>query len=364
MKIPRRLSLVTQVVEAIDSGTRAGTWIERLPPERELAVALQVSRPTLRKALAMLERQGRIEKGGRLGPKITANFKSAGEPSHLRNVGVLILSSGRELAVTPAIARSLLKIQQCLHDAGYEMALHFQQARQNEKSLSKIAELVRKNPSVCWLLMRANAEVQEWFRGQKIPAAVVGSTSEAVGMPAFDIDYRAVCRHAGQLFWRRGHRQIAMIVPVSNLIGDQLSERGFLEGLSQMEHPDKRIQILRYEGDIESVKRILDKALAQASPPTAILITRATSTLTALGHLHAHGYKVPRDISIISRDHEEFLLHVVPVPAHYVVDWQSYGGQIAKCLLGLAEQSGFPTHGKIIFPFLEEGGTISSPPDR
>lgn len=342
------------------AGIRVGTWKARLPPERELALTLQISRPTLRSALSALERQGKLEKGGRLGRKIIARNKANRDPQQ-RNIGVLILYRTEEMIITSSIALHLLKIQQDLHNAGYEMDIHFQQARPSGGTSRKITELVKRNPSACWLLVGAAAHIQKWFRDAKIPAAIVGSTEKELGMPAFDIDYRAVCRHAGQLLWRRGHRRIALIAPVSNLIGDTMSEEGFLEGLAQMECPNVQAQILRHDTSVESIKRTLDKAMAQAQPPTALLMTRARAVLTALGHLQACGYRIPKDISILSRDHEDFFSNAVPAPTHYVIDWQAYGSQIAKCLLRLAETRELTLQGKLVLPPLNEGETVAPP---
>jgi DNA-binding LacI/PurR family transcriptional regulator len=360
MKIPKRISLITQAAETIDAEMRLGGLAGRLPPERELALNLQVSRPTLRAALAVLEQQGKIKKGGRLGHLIVANHKSVPMPSNSRSIGILYC--GNEWALSPAIARYLLKIQQCLHNAGYEMDAHFQRVEKNTKSFSKITELVEKHLSSCWLLIGGNANVQNWFKDKKIPVAVIGSTSEALGLPNFDVDYRATCRHAGQLLWRRGHRRISMIAPASDLRGDKMSELGFLEGLSQVKHSKGSIQILRYAGDVESIKRILDKAMSGEKQPTALLITRPTAVLTALGYLQGNGFKVPQDVSIISRDHEEFLSHLTPLPARYVVDWLFYGARVAKCLLHLAESGVCKVNGKMIFPTFDEGGTLASMP--
>ena len=49
---PRFTSLSTQVADALREKINAQTWTEWLPSERALAETLQVSRKTLRKALA------------------------------------------------------------------------------------------------------------------------------------------------------------------------------------------------------------------------------------------------------------------------------------------------------------------------
>ena len=47
-----------QTLEVVREGIAAGLWKNQLPGERELSRRLQVSRPTLRTALKLLDRVG------------------------------------------------------------------------------------------------------------------------------------------------------------------------------------------------------------------------------------------------------------------------------------------------------------------
>ncbi|MBM3844499.1 MAG: GntR family transcriptional regulator, partial [Verrucomicrobia bacterium] len=58
--VPQRHSLVGQTVACLQSAIAAGQWREWLPAERALCELLQVSRSTLRRALAQLQRDGAI----------------------------------------------------------------------------------------------------------------------------------------------------------------------------------------------------------------------------------------------------------------------------------------------------------------
>jgi DNA-binding FadR family transcriptional regulator len=61
---------------------------ERLPPEREMIEAMQISRPTLREALRALEHKGLIEI--RLGVKGGAYVKSLDVDQVASGIGILI----------------------------------------------------------------------------------------------------------------------------------------------------------------------------------------------------------------------------------------------------------------------------------
>ena len=59
--LPQRPSLVALTLEAMRAGLRTGLWRDHLPGERDLCERFQVSRPTVRAALAQLQREGLLE---------------------------------------------------------------------------------------------------------------------------------------------------------------------------------------------------------------------------------------------------------------------------------------------------------------
>jgi len=60
MKTPQRQTLIKQTVDALREGMDSGIWKNALPGERELCRRFQVSRPTLRAALEIVQREGLI----------------------------------------------------------------------------------------------------------------------------------------------------------------------------------------------------------------------------------------------------------------------------------------------------------------
>src|SRR5205823_3119842 len=87
LAIPRP-SLVEQAAETLRRALRNGTWVERMPGERELSRQLDISRPTLRAALEELRAEGWLKvMPGR--QRVIVGGAGGGTAARSRNVGVL-----------------------------------------------------------------------------------------------------------------------------------------------------------------------------------------------------------------------------------------------------------------------------------
>ncbi|HWL53250.1 MAG TPA: GntR family transcriptional regulator [Chthoniobacteraceae bacterium] len=359
MKLPKKVSLAAQVSQIVAKEINAGTWQTHLPPERELASSLQVSRPTLRAALSHLEQQGIIRRGGRKGHEIALRVSSPEKRVKARTVGVLF--RGQSASLNPSLTLILLKIQHWLHNRGYEMDLHFERPLPKSRTEAHLSEFIARNPAACWLLIGSNPYIQQWFSQKRIPAVVAGSSAPQLQLPCFDIDYTAACRHAAGHLWRKGHRTVAMLTPASEMPGDRMSEESFVAGLLSAGCPENQVSLVHHAPDGSDIPLLIGRLLAKRRRPTALLVNRPRAFLTVLSALQQERWHLPRDLSLICRDHEDFLEYLVPDVSRYIVNSGNYSQRILQCLLEMVETGGSTQRSILVIPEFHEGATVAEP---
>lgn len=358
MQLPKRVSLVVQVADTLRQALTEGTWEHRIPAERELANRLQVSRPTLRSALQILEEEGMIRCTERKGYEM---IEKPGRPvvrsRGRRSVGI-ILWEGAGI-FTPSATESLLYLQHWLYQRGYEVRL-FVENYDRGNHQNYISTLVSENPASCWLLSRAKPEVQQWFHEQKLPAVILGTALPHLGFPGCDIDHYATCHHAAHWLWHKGHRRIVMLAPKSSLEGDKASERAFLEVMESLHAPLSEAGLHYYNAAVpDTINIALERLLASPTPPSALILNRAEAALNVYSYALQTGLKIPADLSLLVRGDEEFLAHLKPSVSRYRINWEIFFKRVLRCIVQQVESGYTRSKGSLVIPDFIEGETIA-----
>lgn len=357
--IPRRQSLVSQTAIILLNQIRQGVWRDSLPGERNLCEAMQVSRNTLRAALLQLKRDGVIRAEHGAGNRIVA--RPRGRRSQLQSTDVALLLPEAIERVRPTMALWIDELRAMLSERGCRLRIFHGSQYFRPNAAAALEKLVKLHPHGCWALALSNESTQRWFERSGVPCVVAGSVYSGVNLPFRDLDHRAICRHAAGLMIGMGHRKLGLIIQKSRRAGDMESEAGLIEGVRQSPHQDVEVAIGYNEATVASICSALRRLLDQKPAPTALLVANAYHYLTIVGRLAQLGWRVPQDVTVISRDEDPFLSFVVPTPARYVASPHIMAKSLLRPILELLE-GGVITHRAIrIMPDFIRGETLAAP---
>src|ERR1043166_5340529 len=225
--IPKRTTLVGQVVGILRRDLERGEWSKHLPTEAFLCDRLQVSRKTLRGALEILGREGLVDSSQGRRRRITPRAHGVRRP--VRSNVVAWLSPDPLHTLSPFMLLYVSELRRHLQEAGYALQI-VSSPVSSEHPQTALESLTHQTHAACWILVHSTAPVQRWFWQRKIPCLLSGAAHKDIDLPSIATNHRAVCRHAVGVFLRHGHRRIALFAPRSNLAGNLASEQGFREG--------------------------------------------------------------------------------------------------------------------------------------
>lgn len=325
-------SLAAQVATRIAGEIEAGKWIDWLPGERALTDSLQVSRKTIRRALARLKHEGRISTTHGQGHRILESHPLGRHVTG--SVGLLTADTVDRLR--PFTTLWVTDLRAMLVEQGVRFTTYSGQRFFSSRADTELARLVRQNPQACWVLAHTDERIQQWFHEQRVPCLIAGSSHPILRLPSVDLDYRAVCRHAVTAMHRHGHRRVALLVRESQRAGDLESEAGFLEAAQRVNPGAMHAVVARHDDTLESTLRALRQLFDRVEPPTAVLVADPTCYLTTVSFLASRRLRVGPEVSLVSRDTDAFLTSLIPAPTRYSCSPHAYAKRLLPFLLALA----------------------------
>jgi DNA-binding LacI/PurR family transcriptional regulator len=350
--ILRRASLAESAARVLLAQLDSGKWTDFLPGERVLCEELQISRPTLRQALEVLERNGRLQVTQGRQRRIIGR-RTAGVPGVRRQV-IGVLSSLPMQALPPFVLFWIDAVRSDLARLGYQLEFHGSPAGTTHNPGRTLERLVQGAPASVWILLLSTPPVQQWFQEGKFPCLVAGSCAHDICLPSVDIDYRAACRHAVGVFRRGGHARLALIIPAGGLAGDGDSEAGFCEATAGGPPPI----ILRHDGTPRDIVRHLESSLQASDPPTGFLVARSAHVLTVLTLLMRRGCQLPFQAAVISRDDDTFLDFVIPRVARYTSNPVTFARRVSRTVLQMARSGSAASRPIRLMPGFLPGETV------
>lgn len=354
MKIPQRPSLVTEVISALREGIQNRRWGNVLPGERTLCKELQVSRPTLSKALKTLEREGVLKTSVKSRRQIVSSTlrkaKMDGRVALLAPIPVEKMESHTVLW--------LQRLRADMTRLGRELVIHEDPQLFSKNCQRPLEQTFATIEAACWVVPFTTRPMQLWFQEKKLPLIVVGSCFKDINLHSLDFDFRAVGRHAVGMFLSHRHRDLCMVAASDLSAGEKLTELGFIEGSKMHRDGNVRTRIIRHDGTRSAIIRSIQGLLKQEDAPTAYFVSGAHGPLTLISLLAQKQKRLGKDYTLISREDDTFLRYITPGIPFYRRDYEKFAKALTRRIQLIIEEPSLPPSGTLIMPTFEPGEAL------
>jgi DNA-binding LacI/PurR family transcriptional regulator len=331
-QVPHRPSLIEHAATLLRDALAAGAWKEELPGERALSGQLQVSRPTLRAALLILEQEGWFL--SRPGSRRTLATPPALPQPHAKKT-IALLSPVPLAELVPFAQVWTDRIRDFVAKEGFDLQMHIGRRWWHSRSPQKeLKALTEQSPAAVWVLFSGTERIQRWFEESALPCVTSGMTHSGIGLPSVDLDHKATCRHATGQLLASGHERIVFMRRGPGNAGDLESERGFFEAFRGRD--GVHAWIVEHDGTPAGIRRKLDSLLRATPRPTGFLITHAMPALLVASELMRRGIELPREASLICRDTDFCFEYFSPGIARYKVDPELHARRLGRLVLECA----------------------------
>jgi DNA-binding LacI/PurR family transcriptional regulator len=315
---------------------RRAVWQRELPPEPVLARELKVGRNTIRAAVFQLVREGLVIAGG---PGRRHQLRNRPPRTRPPAAGhVIRYLSPLPLKEIDLVTQIILNgLQDRLSAEGYHFEFEHHPSLFRRFAESRLAKIAGQPDTAGWILLWASREIQAWFASGRIPCIATGSVHGGVSLPNVEFDFSAACRHAVGTLISRGHERIALLSRRTSNASELASEAAFLEAARSSPRP-VQARIVVCEHTRPAICQALDRLLAPASRPTALLVSLPEQVLAVMGHLQRRRWRIPRDVAVISRVADSYMDFMVPTVARYRLDTARFSRESANLILRVAKQ--------------------------
>lgn len=357
---PRFLTLAQQVARILEEDIRRGVRRDTLPGERSLAESLQVSRRTIRAATELLRKKKLVVTTHGAETRILETRPRDSDANALRSIGLLLPEPLEKQQ--PFATVFINSLRTLFYTNGFRLDTHFGHRYFSGRPSAALKRLVARFSCDGWLLAFSNRASQSWFLAQEIPTVVIGTAHEGIALPFVDVDMLATARHAASLMLRRGHRNIALIIPRSEWPGDQKTEQGFFEGIRQAPDSKAAGQVFKHDGTVPSIRGIVERLLQMTNRPTALFVVNPYHYVTVAAILAGKRLHVPDDVSLLCRD-DDYCLRYLPIaPSRYVYSATARAKEIFSTLMSTIQhgrEPQEPVKSVLIIPEFFEGASIA-----
>ena len=288
------LSLAQQAATLIRARIEAGEWREVLPGETQLAAALDISRPTVRKALEIL-----TEREILVAPKKgkARRLRESVGTGVLRSAVVNVLLPVPLHEMTPGYQGGIGQLRERLLARGREVGLVVgTRAWHGERSGTHLEAILGHHPAAAWVIIDPTPSMEAWLEQHRIPCVCVGGTYQH-HLPRVGSEGNLTIRRAARLLLDLGHRRI--VYPVHGTYGEQMAAH-FRVALEESAVVwNESFHALRWRGHASNLFPLLERLFARPEPPTAFITLGLFNLLPLVTWLGSRRLRIPDEVSVV-----------------------------------------------------------------
>ena len=360
IRLPRRVSLVTETAATIKEWIGSGILSEMLPGEMQLKSRLGVGRDTLRLALRALEREGWVAPGNQgQQRRVLRQGEAAPKPVVTGKLPVTFLSP--LTIVDRIILLELEDLQRRLTEDGREMRFIAPKIFHLARPERHLRRIVDENPSAAWVLYFMGEAFQRWFEEQGIPAFVYGTPHPNLHLPFVVNDWESAAFHAGVQLVRLGHTVIGTLQFENPLPGNMLVAAGLQRALQTIS-PHGKLMAFKDDSTPASIGRSLDAAFQSKPRPTALVFCSSNQLLTCLSWMVSKGISAPGDVSLMSIPSDSWYHELYPQVCYYENNSNLFARLVGQRVMELVEMGEVTSKSIRVRLEYKRGGTIGPPP--
>ncbi len=309
----RRLTIAEQAATHLRQGILAGHWSDKLPGAKALAADCDVSPVTMRAALRLLEQEGLITAGGEGRCRMVAGPDMNGRTKRSMRVAIL-LSEGKGKEDV-GFQSFLYRLQSDLEMAGHVCSFAAKSLAELKHDPVRTSRFVARSAADAWLVTGGSKPILSWFGEADVPALAIGGRCMGLPIASTGLALMPAFRHAVRHLLALGHRRVVLLAPhymrspesdPIAMLHEELAAHGVTAG---------RYNVPEWEETPEGLKALLEQ-MFRYTPPTAIITTYTNWTVAVLSFLAHHEWRVPRDVSLLCINREDWFPWHSPSIAH------------------------------------------------
>jgi DNA-binding LacI/PurR family transcriptional regulator len=296
-----------------------------LEPEVEIAERYQVSRGTVRQAMATLVHEGLIDRIAGRGSFIRTrgdqpnsqddananNHTWAGITPKTNRIRVLVDSSAPPVPGHFILAESINGLTRAVSQMNGSCKLSFEYHRVTHVNDPVARQFMDQDDCEGMVILPVTQECIQFINEMGRPAKPTAVIYRHVANPhvhRFAVDNFSGAYQATDYLLRLGHRRIGLMILTWPVAWPSTLERleGYRKAMEQAGCQDNGLVATANNAhDFNEIKSTIRRLLNQKNRPTAIMVNAANSLPPALDVLEEMKLRVPEDISLINIDESE-----------------------------------------------------------